>query len=167
MANSRKFGPTPRPHQHSDPIINTQTNQAKKLHTCALLSCRLMAKTHFRPQKQRFGYPRLSIKFHTHRLKPRPVSKRSTYPLKTISMLFHVHLKVTEFWPQIYSLSPAQSNHQTSQIRPNMKMGGACHAERSTLYSTLAREGAIGCCSLSRLFFGHISSSTNITAHST
>ena len=50
-----------------------------------------------------------------------------------LGMLFHVHLSVREFWPHIYSLSPAQSSYQTSQIRPNTKMGGACNAERSTL----------------------------------
>ena len=55
------------------------------------------------------------------------------YGLAKLGMLFHVHLSVTEFWPHIYSLSPAQSSYQTSQIRPNTKMGGACNAERTTL----------------------------------
>ena len=54
-------------------------------------------------------------------------------PPAKLGMLFHVHLSVTEFWPHIYSLSPAQSSYQTSQIRPNTRMGGACNAERSTL----------------------------------
>ena len=56
-------GPTP--HPHSDPIINTHTKQAPKLRMDlppALLTCRLQPKTHCHPQKQRFGYPRLSKK---------------------------------------------------------------------------------------------------------
>ena len=53
-------GPT-----HTDPIINTHTKQAPKLRMDlppALLTCRLQPKTHCHPQKQRFGYPRLSKK---------------------------------------------------------------------------------------------------------
>ena len=102
----------------------------------ALLSCRLQPKTHCRPQKQRFGYPRLSKKFHAHQLKPTQAKgtlQKVNLPPAKLGMLFHVHLSVTEFWPHIYSLSPAQSSYQTSQIRPNTKMGGACNAERSTL----------------------------------
>ena len=75
-------------------------------------------------------------KFHAHRLKPTQAKgslQKVNLPLAKLGMLFHVHLSVTEFWPQIFSLSPAQSSYQTSQIRPNTKMGGACNAERSTL----------------------------------
>ena len=48
-------GPT-----HTDPIINTHTNQAKKLGMDLP-----QAKTHFRPQKQRFGYLGLKKISHT------------------------------------------------------------------------------------------------------
>ena len=75
-------------------------------------------------------------KFHAHQLKPTQAKasfQKVNLPPAKIGMLFHVHLSVTEFWPHIYSLSPAQSSYQTSQIRPNTKMGGACNAERSTL----------------------------------
>ena len=75
-------------------------------------------------------------KFHAHRLKPTQAKgslQKVNLPPTKLGMLFHVHLSVTEFWPHIYSLSPAQSSYQTSQIRPNTKMGGACNAERSTL----------------------------------
>ena len=75
-------------------------------------------------------------KFHAHQ--PKPTQAKASFqkvnlPPAKLGMLFHVHLSVTEFWPHIYSLSPAQSSYQTSQIRPNTKMGGACNAERSTL----------------------------------
>ena len=79
------------------------------------------------------GFPK---KFHAHQLKPtqaKAIFQKVNLPPAKIGMLFHVHLSVTEFWPHIYSLSPAQSSYQTSQIRPNTKMGGACNAERSTL----------------------------------
>ena len=75
-------------------------------------------------------------KFHAHQLKPTQAKasfQKVNLPPAKIGMLFHVHLSVTEFWPHIYSLSPAQSSYQTSQIRPNTKMGGACNAEKSTL----------------------------------
>ena len=75
-------------------------------------------------------------KFHAHQLKPTQAKasfQKVNLPPAKLGMLFHVHLSVTEFWPHIYSLSPAQSSYQTSQIRPNTKMGGACNAERSTL----------------------------------
>ena len=75
-------------------------------------------------------------KFHAHQLKPTQAEasfQKVNLPPAKIGMLFHIHLSVTEFWPHIYSLSPAQSSYQTSQIRPNTKMGGACNAERSTL----------------------------------
>ena len=75
-------------------------------------------------------------KFHAHQLKQTKAKasfQKVNLPLAKLGMLFHVHLSVTEFWPHIYSLSPAQSSYQTSQIRPNTKMGGACNAERSTL----------------------------------
>ena len=79
------------------------------------------------------GFPK---KFHTHQLKltqAKGTLQKVNLPLAKLGMLFHVHLSVTEFWPYIYSLSPAQSSYQTSQIRPDTKMGGACNAERSTL----------------------------------
>ena len=79
------------------------------------------------------GFPK---KFHAHQLKPTQAKasfQKVNLPPAKIGMLFHVHLSVTEFWPHIYSLSPAQSSYQTSQIHPNTKMGGACNAERSTL----------------------------------
>ena len=75
-------------------------------------------------------------KFHAHQLKPTQAKgtlQKVNLPLAKLGMLFHVHLSVTEFWPHIYSLSPAQSSYQTSQILPNTKMGGACNAERSPL----------------------------------
>ena len=75
-------------------------------------------------------------KFHAHQLKPTQAKgtlQKVNLPPAKLGMLFHVHLTVTEFWPHIYSLSPAQSSYQTSQIHPNTKMGGACNAERSTL----------------------------------
>ena len=75
-------------------------------------------------------------KFHAHQLKQTKANasfQKVNLPPAKLGMLFHVHLSVTEFWPHIYSLSPAQSSYQTSQIRPNTKMGGACNAERSTL----------------------------------
>ena len=75
-------------------------------------------------------------KFHTHQLKPTQAKasfQKVNLPPAKLGMLFHIHLSVTEFWPHIYSLSPSQSSYQTSQIRPNTKMGGACNAERSTL----------------------------------
>ena len=75
-------------------------------------------------------------KFHAHQLKPTKAKAsfhKVNLPPAKLGMLFHVHLSVTEFWPHIYCLSPAQSSYQTSQIRPNTKMGGACNAERSTL----------------------------------
>ena len=134
-----KFGPSPRPHPHSDPIINTHTKQAQKLRMDlppALFTCRLQPKTHCHPQKQRFGYPRLSKKIPRTPTKTdssQGHSSKGQLPPAKLGMLFHVHLSVTEFWPHIYSLSPAQSSYQTSQIRPNTKMGGACNAERSTL----------------------------------
>ena len=93
----------------------------------ALLTCRLQPKAHCHPQKQRFGYPRLSNKI------PRTPTKtdqshasfqKVNLPPAKLGMLFHVHLSVTEFWPHIYSLSPAQSSYQTSQIRPNTKWAG-------------------------------------------
>ena len=128
-------GPT---HTLTPSSIHTQ-NRPKKLRMDlppALLTCRLQPKTHCHPQKQRFGYPRLSKKFHAHQLKPTQAKasfQKVNLPPAKLGMLFHVHLSVTEFWPHIYSLSPAQSSYQTSQIRPNTKMGGACNAERSTL----------------------------------
>ena len=77
----------------------------------------------------RFGYPRLSKKIPRTPTKTDSSqghsSKGQPTPCKTIGMLFHVHLSVTEFWPHIYSLSTAQSSYQTSQIRPNTKMGAA------------------------------------------
>ena len=79
------------------------------------------------------GFPK---KFHAYQLKPTQAKasfQEVNLPPAKLGMLFHVHLSVTEFWPHIYSLSPAQSSYQTSQIRPNTKMGGACNAERSTL----------------------------------
>ena len=79
------------------------------------------------------GFPK---KFDAHQLKPtqaKAIFQKVNLPPAKIGMLFHLHLSVTEFWPHIYSLSPAQSSYQTSQIRPNTKMGGACNAERSTL----------------------------------
>ena len=119
-------GPTP----HSDPIINTHTKQAQKLRMDlppALLTCRLQPKTHCHPQKQRFGYPRLSKKIPSTPPKTDSSHKgtlqKVNLPPAKLGMLFHVHLSVTEFWPHIYSLSPAQSSYQTSQIRPNTKMG--------------------------------------------
>ena len=75
-------------------------------------------------------------KFHAHQLKPTKAKAsfhKVNLPPAKQGMLFHVHLSVIEFWPHIYCLSPAQSSYQTSQIRPNTKMGGACNAERSTL----------------------------------
>ena len=75
-------------------------------------------------------------KFHARQLKQTKANasfQKVNLPPTKLGMLFHVHLSVTEFWPHIYSLSPAQSSYQTSQIRPNTKMGGACNAERSTL----------------------------------
>ena len=75
-------------------------------------------------------------KFHARQLKQTKANasfQKVNLPPAKLGMLFHVHLSVTEFWPHIYSLSPAQSSYQTSQIRPNTKMGGACNAERSTL----------------------------------
>ena len=75
-------------------------------------------------------------KFHAHHLKPTQAKgtlQKVNLPPAKLGMLFHVHLSITEVWPHIYSLSPAQSSYQTSQIRPNTKMGGACNAERSTL----------------------------------
>ena len=74
-------------------------------------------------------------KFHAHQLKltqAKDTLQKVNLPPAKLGMLFHVHLSVTEFWPHIYSLSPALSSYQTSQIRPNTKMGGACNAERST-----------------------------------
>ena len=71
-------------------------------------------------------------KFHAHQLKPTKAKAsfhKVNLPPAKLGMLFHVRLSVTEFWPHIYCLSPAQSSYQTSQIRPNMKMGGACNAE--------------------------------------
>ena len=122
-------GPT---HTLTPSSIHTQNRPNLSLPP-ALLTCRLQPKTHCRPQKQRFGYPRLSKKFHAHQLKATKASfQKVNLPPAKLGMLFHVHLSVTEFWPHIYSLSPAQSSYQTSQIRPNTKMGGNCHAERST-----------------------------------
>ena len=74
--------------------------------------------------------------FHAHQLKPTEAKanfQKVNLPPAKLGMLFQVQLSVSEFWPHIYSLSPAQSSYQTSQIHPNTKMGGACHAERSTL----------------------------------
>ena len=66
----------------------------------ALLTCRLQPKTHCCPQKQRFGYPRLSKKFHAHQLKPTQAKgtlQKVNLPPAKPGMLFHVHLSVTEF----------------------------------------------------------------------
>ena len=139
LYETEKFGPSPRPHPHSDPIINTHTKQAPKLRMDlppALLTCRLQPKTHCHPQKQRFGYPRLSKKIPRTPTKtdssqgqfpkgqPTPCKTRDAFPRSPLGYRVLAH---------IYSLSPAQSSYQTSQIRPNTKMGGACNAERSTL----------------------------------
>ena len=77
-----KFGPSPRPRPHSDPIINTHTKQAKNyvwinhlLSSVAGYSPKLTAAL---PQKQRFGYPRLSKKkFHAHQ--PKPTKAKATF----------------------------------------------------------------------------------------
>ena len=49
-------------------------------------------------------------KFHAHQLKPTKAKasfQKVSLPPAKLGVLFHVHLSVTEFWPHIYSLSPA------------------------------------------------------------
>ena len=54
-------------------------------------------------------------KFHAHQLKPTQAKgtlQKVNLPPAKLGMLFHVHLSVTEFWPHIYSHSPAQLPNQ-------------------------------------------------------
>ena len=57
-------------------------------------------------------------KFRAHQLKPTKAKasfhKVNLSPAK-LGMLVHVHLSVTEFWPHIYCLSPAQSSSKLPQ----------------------------------------------------
>ena len=56
-------------------------------------------------EKQRFGYPWLSKTFQTHPLKSveaEPCFRKVSLPLQNY-ICFPAHLRVREFWPQIYS----------------------------------------------------------------
>ena len=119
-------GPT---HTLTPSSIHTQ-NRPKKLRMDlppALLTCRLQPKTHCHPQKQRFGYPRLSKKIP--RTPTKTASSQGQFPKgqptpAKIGMLFHVHLSVTEFWPHIYSLSPAQPATKPAKFALTQKWAG-------------------------------------------
>ena len=77
-----KFEPSPRPHTHSDPIINKHTEQVKKLRmdlSWHALNSTLQAKTLYHTEEQGFGYPWLSKK---NPAEAEPSSERSAYPLQ-------------------------------------------------------------------------------------
>jgi len=87
--NNWKFEPSPRPHTHSDPIINKHTEQVKKnyvliYHDMHWTLC-YRSKTLYHTEKWGFGYLGFQQKYrHTHqnRLMSSPVSEKSTYSLQ-------------------------------------------------------------------------------------
>ena len=85
---SWKFEPSPRPHTHSDPIINKHTERVKKLRldlSWYALTSQLQVKLSNTLKRQGFGYPGFQKNSrHTHQnwLKLSPVSERSAYPLQ-------------------------------------------------------------------------------------
>ena len=97
-----KFGPSPRPHTHSDPpSINTQMRSKNYIliyHDMHWTWC-YRSKTLYHTEKQGFGHPGFQIKFKTHhqnRLKSSLVSERSTYSLQNY-MLFPAYSGLENF----------------------------------------------------------------------
>ena len=66
-------------------------------------------------------------KTHAHQLKPTKAKasfQKVNLPPAKLGMLFHVHLSVTEFWPHIYSHSPAQSSTKPAKFALTQKWAG-------------------------------------------
>ena len=61
-------------------------------------------------------------------------------------MLFHIHLLVTDRVLATHLPLTSPAIYQTSQFRPNTKMGGGCNAERSidSLEYLAIGQGAVG-----------------------
>ena len=126
-----KFEPSPRPHTHSDPIINKHAEQIKKLRSyCFIMTCIelcVIGQKLSITLKRGFGYLGFQKKFKTHPPKLAEVEpsfrKVSLLPAK-LRMLFPAHPWVREFWPQIYSLSQTLNWGLLSKILASTKMGG-------------------------------------------
>ena len=125
-----KFEPSPRPHTHSDPIINKHTKQVKKL--CMDLSWHalnsmLEVKTLYHTEKQGFGYPGFQKNSrHTHQnpLKSNPVSERSAYPLQNYICFYLLTSGLESLTTNLLPLTDL-GLRPTIQILASTKMGGA------------------------------------------